>query len=66
MKLKMGEYDDEFSDMYAEGTEFHADLYHMVCDLSSDAGLERMRNTNYRFIDAVHTMLESTRIIAFS
>ncbi|XP_072171689.1 dynein axonemal intermediate chain 7 homolog [Diadema setosum] len=65
-KLKMGEYDEEFSEAHAEGTQFHADLYHMVCDLSTEAGMERMRNTSFRFVDAVHTMLEATRIIAYS
>ncbi|XP_063960514.1 dynein axonemal intermediate chain 7-like isoform X1 [Lytechinus pictus] len=65
-KLKMGEYDEEFSEAFAEGSQFHADLYHMVSDLCSEEGHERMKNTEFGYIDAVHKMLEATRVIAFS
>ncbi|XP_072047400.1 LOW QUALITY PROTEIN: dynein axonemal intermediate chain 7 homolog [Amphiura filiformis] len=66
MKLKMTEYEEEFSDVHAEGSQFHADLYHMVNDLSTEPGLERMRNSHYRFVDAVYQMLAATRVIAYS
>ncbi|XP_030844896.1 protein CASC1 isoform X2 [Strongylocentrotus purpuratus] len=65
-KLKMGEYDEEFSEAFAEGSQFHADLYHMVNDLCSEGGHERMKNTEFGYINAVHKMLEATRVIAFS
>ena len=46
--------------------QFHADLYHMVCELSSDEGMDRMRNTDFRFVDTVYQLLAATRLITYS
>ncbi|XP_033645695.1 protein CASC1-like isoform X2 [Asterias rubens] len=66
MKLRITEYDSEFSEDYADGSQFHADLYHMVCELSSDEGMDRMRNTDFRFVDTVYQLLAATRLITYS
>ncbi|XP_038049724.1 axonemal 84 kDa protein-like isoform X2 [Patiria miniata] len=66
MKLRITEYDEEFSEDYADGAQFHADLYHMVCELSTEEGMERMRSTDFRFVDAVHQLLSATRLLTYS
>jgi cancer susceptibility candidate protein 1 len=66
MKLKITEFDEEFSEDYADGSQFHADLYHMVCELSTEEGMERMRNTDFRFVDTVYQLLSATRILTYS
>ncbi|XP_077994228.1 dynein axonemal intermediate chain 7-like [Glandiceps talaboti] len=66
MKLRMSEFDDQFNEDYAEGTEFHADLYHMVCDLSTEQGIDRMKTSSYQFVDAVYQWLSATRVITYS
>jgi len=64
--LKMTEFDDAFSEDYKDGTEFHADLYHMSMEITSDAGKERIRSSNYKFIDSVYTILSSIKVLTYS
>lgn len=45
--------------------QFHADLYHMVLELSSDAGRERI-TTDFRFSDAVNQILSATKVVTYS
>ncbi|XP_022108639.1 axonemal 84 kDa protein-like isoform X2 [Acanthaster planci] len=66
MKLRVSEYDEEFSEDYADGSQFHADLYHMVCELSTEEGMDRMGNTDFRFVDAVYQLLSATRLLTYS
>ncbi|XP_071954710.1 dynein axonemal intermediate chain 7 homolog [Antedon mediterranea] len=66
MKLRITEDDQDFSEDFAEGTQFHADLYHMVCDLSTDAGRERMRQSDFMFVNAVSQWLEATRLLTYA
>lgn len=65
-KLKMKEFDEEFSEVYADGIQFHADLYHMVIELSSDAGRERMGQTDFKFVNAVNQILSASKVITYS
>ncbi|XP_070551634.1 dynein axonemal intermediate chain 7-like isoform X2 [Ptychodera flava] len=66
MKLRMTEFDDQFTEDFAEGTEFHADLYHMVLDLSTEQGIDRMKLSSFQFVDAVYQLLSATRVITYS
>ncbi|XP_070553155.1 dynein axonemal intermediate chain 7-like isoform X9 [Ptychodera flava] len=66
MKLRMTEFDDQFTEDFAEGTEFHADLYHMVLDLSTEQGTDRMKLSSFQFVDAVYQLLSATRVITYS
>ena len=46
--------------------QFHADLYHMSMEITSDAGKERIRSSNYKFIDSVYTILSSIKVLTYS
>ncbi|ELU16422.1 hypothetical protein CAPTEDRAFT_227810 [Capitella teleta] len=65
-KLKMTEFDDNFSEDHAEGTEFHADLYHMTVEMASDGAKDRIRETTHTFIDSVWSILRSTKLVTYS
>ncbi|KAK2146360.1 hypothetical protein LSH36_614g02029 [Paralvinella palmiformis] len=65
-KLRMTEFDENFSEDHAEGTEFNADMYHMAMELVSDDAKERIRNTSHKFVYGVYTMLKSTKILTYS
>lgn len=64
--LRMVESADEFSDDHEEGTEFHADLYHMSQQILSDEGKERVDNTNHLFVNTVYRFFKLTEAAVFS
>lgn len=64
--LKMTEFDEAFSEDYKDGTEFHADLYHMSLEITSDSGSERIRGSTYQFIDSVYTILSSVKVLTYA
>ncbi|XP_064635495.1 dynein axonemal intermediate chain 7 homolog isoform X2 [Lineus longissimus] len=66
MKLKMTEFEEAFSDDYAEGTNFHADMYHMVLELASEDALTRIRESSFKFIDCVNQLLTGTKLVTYS
>jgi len=66
MKLRMSEFEEEFSEDFAEGTEFHADMYHMAMQLCPEDGKQRLRDTSYGFTNTVQQLLESTRLLIYS
>ncbi|XP_039203321.1 dynein intermediate chain CFAP94, axonemal isoform X2 [Crotalus tigris] len=65
-KLAIDEDSDAFSKNIAEGSEFHSTLYHLLKDAGSTAAMDRVRQSNYLFIDAVYQMLLATRVLTYS
>ncbi|KAF5912564.1 hypothetical protein HPG69_004236 [Diceros bicornis minor] len=65
-RLKIDEYSETFSEALKEETEFHSTLYHMVKDFASEEAKEKIRSSNYQFIDSVCHMLVSTRLLSYS
>ncbi|XP_043823533.1 dynein axonemal intermediate chain 7 [Dromiciops gliroides] len=65
-KLKINELSEEFSEELQDDTEFHSTLYHMIKDFTSEAALQRIRNSNYLFTDAVCKLLLSVRVLTYS
>ena len=46
--------------------QFHADLYHMVMEVASEEGKERIANTSYKFSDCVYQLLKATKLVIYS
>lgn len=46
--------------------QFHADLYHMTMDITTEAAKERIRETNHNFVDAIYSILKATNIVTYS
>lgn len=65
-KLRMKEEDSELSEDLAENTQFHSDLYHMVLDGASEKAQQRVKASNFLFIDCVYQLLNATKIITYS
>ncbi|XP_013385748.1 protein CASC1 [Lingula anatina] len=66
IKLKMSEFDEEFSDDHADGTNYHADLYHLVMEALSAEGQQKIKDTNYKFYNTVSTMLSATKVLTYA
>ncbi|CAH1786904.1 unnamed protein product, partial [Owenia fusiformis] len=66
MKLKMTEFDDNFSEEVAENTNFHADLYHMAQEIASEEAKQRITNTSYEFTDCVQQLMFATKLLSYS
>ncbi|XP_025021940.1 protein CASC1 [Python bivittatus] len=65
-KLAIEEDSYSFSKNIAEGSEFHSTLYHLIKDAGSEAAMDRVRQSNYLFIDAVYQLLLGTRVLTYS
>ncbi|XP_070610474.1 dynein axonemal intermediate chain 7 isoform X2 [Erythrolamprus reginae] len=65
-KLAIGEESEAFSQNIAEGSEFHSTLYHLLKDYGSNDAMDRVRQSNYLFIDAVYQLLLATRVLTYS
>ncbi|XP_020820727.1 dynein axonemal intermediate chain 7 isoform X3 [Phascolarctos cinereus] len=65
-KLKINELSEAFSEELEDDTEFHSTLYHMIKDFTSETALQKIRHSNYLFIDAVCKLLLSTRVLTYS
>uniref|UniRef100_A0A670XSQ5 Dynein axonemal intermediate chain 7 n=1 Tax=Pseudonaja textilis TaxID=8673 RepID=A0A670XSQ5_PSETE len=65
-KLAIDEDSNAFSKNIAEGSEFHSTLYHLLKDTGSKEAMDRVRQSNYLFIDAVYQMLLATRVLTYS
>ncbi|XP_060543748.1 dynein axonemal intermediate chain 7 isoform X3 [Pantherophis guttatus] len=65
-KLAIDEESDAFSKNIAEGSEFHSTLYHLLKDTGSKDAMDRVRQSNYLFIDAVYQLLLATRVLTYS
>ncbi|XP_063164863.1 dynein axonemal intermediate chain 7 [Candoia aspera] len=65
-KLEIKEDSDTFSKNIAEGSEFHSTLYHLIQDAGSNAAMDRVRQSNCLFIDAVYQLLLTTRVLTYS
>ncbi|XP_048780286.1 dynein axonemal intermediate chain 7 homolog isoform X2 [Ostrea edulis] len=66
MKLKCTEFDEEFSEDYAEGTTFQSNLYHLVLSQCSEEAKERVHNSSYQYVDCVEQILKATKILTYS
>ncbi|MCJ8742982.1 hypothetical protein PDJAM_G00088460 [Pangasius djambal] len=65
-RLKMTEECDEFSPELAEETEFHSTFLHMLRDVVSAEGWDKLDHTHYLFVDMVQRLLCATRLLTFS
>ncbi|XP_026534059.1 protein CASC1 [Notechis scutatus] len=65
-KLAIDEESNAFSKNIAEGSEFHSTLYHLLKDTGSKDAMDRVKQSNYLFIDAVYQMLLATRVLTYS
>ncbi|XP_044533419.1 dynein axonemal intermediate chain 7 [Gracilinanus agilis] len=65
-KLKINESSNEFSEDLEEHTELHSTLYHMIKDFASKEAIEKIRDSNYLFVDAVCKLLLSVRVLTYS
>ncbi|XP_007503575.1 dynein axonemal intermediate chain 7 isoform X3 [Monodelphis domestica] len=65
-KLKINESSNTFSGELEEHTELHSTLYHMIKDFASKEAMEKIRNSNYLFVDAVCKLLLSVRVLTYS
>ncbi|KAL9955781.1 hypothetical protein ACROYT_G037160 [Oculina patagonica] len=65
-KLRMKEEDSDLSEDLAENTQLHSDLYHMVLDGASEEAQQRVKSSNFLFIDCVYQLLNATKIITYS
>jgi len=66
MKLRMSEFDDDFSEDFAEGSEFHADMYHMALQIAPEDGQNRIKQSSIGFTHTVTELLRSTRFLIYS
>ncbi|XP_053384527.1 dynein axonemal intermediate chain 7-like [Mercenaria mercenaria] len=66
MKLKMTEFDETYSEEHAEGTDFKSNLYHLLMDVSSADAKERIKDTNFEFIDCVQQLLSATKLLTYA
>ena len=46
--------------------QLHSDLYHMVLDGASEKAQQRVKASNFLFIDCVYQLLNATKIITYS
>ncbi|XP_061178031.1 dynein axonemal intermediate chain 7 homolog isoform X2 [Saccostrea echinata] len=66
MKLNCTEFDEEFSEDYAEGTTFRSNLYHTVLTQCSEEAKERILNSSYQYVDCVEQILKATKVLTYS
>ncbi|XP_061494346.1 dynein axonemal intermediate chain 7 [Rhineura floridana] len=65
-RLQITEDSETFSKNIAEDTEFHSTLYHLIKDSGSEEAMEKIRQADYLFIDAVYQLLIATRVLTYS
>ncbi|KAJ6666263.1 hypothetical protein lerEdw1_000535 [Lerista edwardsae] len=65
-RLEVKEESEVFSKNIAEGTEFHATIYHLIKDMASDAAMEIIQNAHYLFIDTIFQLLFLTKVLTYS
>ncbi|EDO43086.1 predicted protein, partial [Nematostella vectensis] len=65
-KLKLKEEDSEFSETNADNTQLHSNLYHMIRDDTTPEALQRIKESNFLFVDCVYQLLSATKIITYS
>ncbi|CAG5133325.1 unnamed protein product, partial [Candidula unifasciata] len=65
-KLKMTEFDDNFSEEGPEEITFKSTLYHLVSCVASENALDRIKDTNFQFVDCVYQLLTATRLLTYS
>lgn len=65
-RLQMTESSEEFADDLYEDSELHSSLFHMVKCYANDAAIERIKNSNYLFVDCVNQLLNYTKVLTYS
>ncbi|XP_078530232.1 dynein axonemal intermediate chain 7 isoform X2 [Lissotriton helveticus] len=65
-RLQMTEFSEEYADDLYEDSELHSSLFHMVKGYASDAAIERIKNSNYLFVDCVNQLLNYTKVLTYS
>lgn len=65
-RLKMTEFDEEFSEDLADDIQFKSNLYHYARDTASDAAKDRLQETSMEFIDCVQQLLKATQVLTYA
>lgn len=66
MKLNMTEFDEIYSEEYAEGTHFKSNMYHLIKETVSEEAKERITNTSNQYIDCVTQLLSATKVLTYA
>ncbi|XP_070199022.1 dynein axonemal intermediate chain 7 homolog isoform X1 [Littorina saxatilis] len=66
IKLKMTEFDEEFSDELAVDVQFKSNLYHYTRELMSETSKERIQESSIEFIDCVQQLLRATQVLTYA
>ncbi|KAM4036419.1 LOW QUALITY PROTEIN: dynein axonemal intermediate chain 7 [Anomaloglossus baeobatrachus] len=66
LRLKVSESSESFSEELYDGSEFHSTLYHTMKDSCAPEAMARLQHSHHLFIDCVHQLLSSTRLLTFS
>jgi len=62
----MTEFDETYNEESAEGTQFRSNLYHHLVEYGSEEAKQRVKQTNYQFVDCVQQILSATKILTYS
>nr|KAG5693296.1 hypothetical protein BaRGS_011617 [Batillaria attramentaria] len=65
-KLKMSEFDEEFSQEMETDVSFRSNLYHFLQGTGSEAAKERVQETSIEFVDCVHQLLKATQVLTYA
>merc|ERR1712110_234503 len=66
-KLKMTEFDDNFSDEpEGDGDEFKSNIYHLMKDITSETAQQRVQDSSYQFVDCVEQLLRATKVLTYA
>lgn len=66
MKLKMTEFDEEFSEDMAEDILFKSNLYHYCNSNMTDNAKDRIKETSAEFVDCVQQLLKATQVLTYA
>lgn len=66
MRLKMNEFDENFSDEMAEDMIFRSNFYHYALANFSEAAKERIQESSTEFTDCVQQLLKATQVLVYA
>lgn len=65
-QLGINEESDVFNDELETNTETHADIFSVFKSSASNNALQRIHTASSEFVDCVHNLLKSTRLVVYS
>ncbi|BFZ05042.1 hypothetical protein BsWGS_08084 [Bradybaena similaris] len=65
-KLKMTEFDEVFSEECPEEMQFKSTLYHLISSVASESAMDRIKETNFQFVECLYQLLTATRVLTYS